>query len=467
MLQSFLNSIGRINVNKVRRIQPGSEEHTWIMEQTPGCEADTNTFDRISLIQQGLTSDKTCTCGLKIPPKNKFCSSRCALKEQDRSGVDNEKANSKRKQTMLEKYGVEFNSQRPEVKVLLGENTKTPEWKELMRVKAYEQSSYIDRGFWTPEKLHEMNQTKNLAEIAEVVGCERQWVAMRLCDGGFKAKYHPPKSGVSSQELKIRGLLVEHGIEFISSDRNLISPKEVDIYIPEHNLAIEVNGLYWHSEPAGKDKTYHLNKTVECEKHGVQLLHFWDKEVEEKFDVISSMILQKCGRSERVFARKCKIIEPGKKEVDEFLERNHLQGSCVFYKAIGLEYENELVAVMTYGKPRFSKKHETEILRYATKNGLTIVGGFSRVLSRLNGRIVSYANLRYSNGNLYEKCGFTRIHDSEPAYWYTDGSQLHHRMKFQKHKIANGRTGTEKELALDDGFFRIWDCGNRVFEKNL
>lgn len=139
MIQSFLNSIGRINVNKVRRIKPGSEEHTWIMEHTSECDPDTNIFDRISLIQQGLSSDKTCTCGKKISPKNKFCSSRCALKEQDRSLVDNEKANSKRKQTMLEKYGVEYNSQRPEVKVLLGENTKTPEWKELMRAKAHDQ----------------------------------------------------------------------------------------------------------------------------------------------------------------------------------------------------------------------------------------------------------------------------------------------------------------------------------------
>lgn len=61
--------------------------------------------------------------------------------------------------------------------------------------------------------------------------------------------------------------------EIQTNIRSIISPQELDIYIPERKIAIEVDGIYWHSTNAGKDKNYHLHKTIECEKRGIQLIH--------------------------------------------------------------------------------------------------------------------------------------------------------------------------------------------------
>lgn len=77
---------------------------------------------------------------------------------------------------------------------------------------------------------------------------------------------------------------------------------------------------------------------------------------------------------------------------------------------------------MTFGKSRFNKKYDWELLRYCTLSNFNIIGGASKLLSyfkkNYGGSIITYADKRWSAGNLYKQLGFTQLKDSPPAYWY-------------------------------------------------
>ncbi|MFW5848022.1 MAG: DUF7487 domain-containing protein [bacterium] len=148
--------------------------------------------------------------------------------------------------------------------------------------------------------------------------------------------------------------------EIIRNSKNIIPPFELDIYLLEYNLAIEYNGLYWHSEKINKDRKYHLNKTELCENKGIQLLHIfehkWNDEITK--DIIKSMISGKLNRNKKIYARNCKIQEVSNKEKNIFLNENHLQGQCQSSINIGLFYNNKLVSLMAFGRPRFNKNYK-------------------------------------------------------------------------------------------------------------
>ena len=243
---------------------------------------------------------------------------------------------------------------------------------------------------------------------------------------------------------------------------------------PKKNVGIELNGIYWHSESMGKDKKYHLNKTIACDDNGVQLLHIWDTEWLHKQDIIKSMILNKIGKTPiKIFARKCEIREVLPKEKNIFLNENHLQGEDKSKIKLGLYYSNELVSLLTVGKPRFNKKYEWEIIRYCNKINTSVVGGFSKLLSSFrkkhDGSIITYANRRYSNGGLYKNNGFTFIRYSKPGYqYYKPGKNLETRNSYQKHKLSSklnifDSMLSEWENMQLNGYDRVWDCGNYVY----
>lgn len=250
--------------------------------------------------------------------------------------------------------------------------------------------------------------------------------------------------------------------------------RELDIYIPDKRISIEFDGLYWHSEKYGKGEYYHLQKTEECEKKGIHLIHIFEDEWVEKQEIVKDRIRSILGISqERLFARKCLLKEVCPKECNKFLEENHLQGRDNSKHRYGLYFENELVAVMTFGKPRFNKNYDYELMRYCSKNGCNVVGGAGKLLSyfRKNhkGSIVSYADRRYSIGNLYEKLGFVKKHVSKPNYFWVYGMKKYSRYQCQKHKLVEllgegfNPISSECENMMDNGYSRIFDCGNIVY----
>ena len=207
-------------------------------------------------------------------------------------------------------------------------------------------------------------------------------------------------------------------------DRTILAPLEADMYIPEKKLAIEFDGLYWHSDEVLSKRCYHLMKTEACEKQGIQLVHIFENEWMCCREIVKSRLRDLLGVHDRtVYARKCEVREVDSKASKQFQDDNHIQGTVNASVRLGLYYDDKLVSLMTFGKCRFDKKHEWELLRFCSKCGYHIPGAASKLLKHFEKAykpksLVSYADRRWSQGKLYRALGFKLDHVSPPNYWY-------------------------------------------------
>jgi hypothetical protein len=148
------------------------------------------------------------------------------------------------------------------------------------------------------------------------------------------------------------------------------------------------------------------------------------------------MISSILGNNEKIYARKCIVKSVSYQDSSKFFDENHLQGFARSQsEAVGLYYDNELVCCASFGKPRFAKQFDWELLRFASKKLINVVGGLSRCLKGKTS-IISYADRRYSVGNSYSKCGFSLIRTSSPNYFYFKQNKgIFSRQTYQKHKL--------------------------------
>ena len=277
----------------------------------------------------------------------------------------------------------------------------------------------------------------------------------------------------SSFEQDIANILDRFSIQYVSNSRSQIYPKELDIFIPSYNLAIECNGNFWHSELQGKDKQYHIFKTTECKKKGIDLIHIWEYEWLMSPKILESIILNRLGKSSKLYARKCTIGPVSTAIEREFLTNNHIQGYCPSSSCIGLYHNNTLVSLMSFGKSRYAK-NKVELLRFSNLAGLTVVGAASRLFKHYTtynsvSEIISYSHKDKFSGNLYKSLGFSYSHTSLPSYRYTrDYLHFENRLKYQKHKLSKvllkfDSSLSEWENMKNNGYDRVWDCGNDVW----
>lgn len=137
----------------------------------------------------------------------------------------------------------------------------------------------------------------------------------------------------SSYEVECLAWLKSLGI-FGNKDRTVCKPKELDIYIPSHNFAIEFDGLFWHSESMlfnrGKNKQYHLNKTKICITKNIRLVHIFEDEWTKNKEVCMDLLKRFLNiKNRKIMARKCIIKELSNKDCLIFLKTNHLQGFAI------------------------------------------------------------------------------------------------------------------------------------------
>ena len=326
-----------------------------------------------------------------------------------------------------------------------------------------------------PKELKEAYDRRSLGRLTEELGISASTIGIYLKKYGIERNNWKNRSGV---EQEICDFIESLGDSVVRNSRSIIPPKELDIFVPNKKLAIELNGVYWHSvrtlDEEAMKKNRHYDKTVSCEKNGIQLLHIFDTEWFEKNSIWKSVIKNKLGLSEeKVFARKCSLVEVSKNVGRDFFETTHLQGACSGGTYYGLEYAGELVSCIQIGESRFSKKHDFEVLRFSNKLDTYVVGGFSRLMKHIpvSGVVVSYANRRWSNGSLYMNNGFELNGHTTPNYWYwsDNDKELKSRLKYQKHKLVDvletfDDTKTEAENMYDNGFRKMYDSGNLVFE---
>lgn len=281
------------------------------------------------------------------------------------------------------------------------------------------------------------------------------------------------KNIVSKLESEIFNWLISISIKCEQSNRKQIYPKELDIYIPDHNLAIEFDGLYWHSEEKGTPKKFHVNKTNLCESKGIQLLHIFENEWVYQKDIVKSIILSKLNiYNKTIYARHCQIKEIDDSTYERFISLNHLKGYSIAKYKIGLFYNNELVQVCSFSKSRFNP-NEIEIIRSCSLLNTQIIGGFNKIVKYFVNKykpikLISYVDRRYFDGHSYKKWSLETV--TNPNYWYINKHGLvENRLKYQKYKLSKllesyDSNKTEIENMRNNGFTRIWDCGNLKFK---
>ena len=293
---------------------------------------------------------------------------------------------------------------------------------------------------------------------------------------------------VSKSEQEIYDFIKSLGIDNIQqSNRTILNNKELDIYLPDYNLGIEFNGLYWHNEDY-KEDNYHQKKTDECLSKNIQLIQIFEDEWLHKKDIVKSRLINlihKIESNKIIYARKCFIKEIDSTFARKFTERNHLQGFVGAKTHLGLFYiidnKEYLVSYMSFGNLRknLGQKEVTdnhyELLRFCNVINYRVIGGASKLLKYFEKnykpeKIISYADRRWSNGNLYNQLGFTQSHISKPNYYYVDGLKRHNRFGYRK-DILISKYDCKPEMTERDfcrnilGLTRIYDAGNLVYEK--
>lgn len=359
--------------------------------------------------------------------------------------------------------------------------THTERGKEFLRNLKLEQSM--------PDKLRFLNNV-NL-EFADSIEYQNAiyyhlW-RCTICENTFKTTWgdirdgylcpycYPRNQGVSSYEYELREFIESYGFTTINNSKSIISPYEIDIYIPDRQIAVEINGLYWHSERLIPNKTYHLNKTKLCEEKGIQLIHIFEDEWLNKKEIVKSRIKQilNVNDATRINARDCYVKEIDPTTKNNFLNKYHLQGEDKSLIKLGAYHGNELVGVMTFSKGNISKGSRNEegvyeLNRFCTNFNYHIAGIASKLLEHFKRnynwtRLFTYADRRWSNGDLYYNLGFEFKHETDINYWYVKSGKRIHRFRLRKRKDESKEL-TEWQLRYAEGYDKIWDCGNLKFE---
>jgi len=382
--------------------------------------------------------------------------------------------NARRKSTTLKKYGVTNNGQTEiarnkhkkyyETVVRKPHPEKTTTYQRLN--KKYKSIANVE--FYTTESKYNGVSNQTYYQFKCLV-CDN--VFEDYVDNGHvpKCKICNPYTPTYTSKQEIE--LFEYVKSLVScevrqSDKSIINPYEIDIVVPALNVAIEYCGLYWHSEVHKSDKNYHMNKLQLCANKGYRLITIFEDEWLQKSDIVKSRLKSILKTDDRIYARKCRVTQISTQEATEFIKRTHIQGSAVFKVAYGCFYNDNLVAVMTFGKPRYDKTADYELIRFCSKH--TIVGAASKLFSAFlkdykPESVISYCDMRWGTGNLYKKLNFV-LTDKKltPSYSYTDFRNRYHRSKFTKKQIAESdedKRKTEHQIMKEKNMYRIWDCG--------
>lgn len=258
------------------------------------------------------------------------------------------------------------------------------------------------------------------------------------------------------------------GFDAIDNERNKISPKHLDIYIPAKNLGIEFNGLYWHNEMSRKSD-HVKNKIDVCREKNINLLMFFEDEWRDKNDICKSMIKHRLGLFETtVGARKCVIKVLSTNERKTFFNENHLEGDVRAKIAFGLYHGDVIVSAISLRKPFHSSiQNRIELARFASKRGYNVQGALSRLIvmakkfcnkENIPG-IVTYVDCRVGLGKSYLKSGFMLLRETQPRFWWTDNFIRHDRFKFRATDEK-----TQEEIQKENKLLKIFGAQNLVFD---
>lgn len=322
----------------------------------------------------------------------------------------------------------------------------------------------IDRSELITKYRDEKIPIQNLAEYYK---CHNETIRRFLIQEGVERTNRR-----SSIEWRIIDILKRHNIDYQTDCKTLIPPYDIDVFLPQYSIGIEINGLYTHSQFTGKkDKAYHNRKYHLAQEQGIKLLQFWENDINDpqKIEIIEQMILNRCGAiNQKINARQCTINDIDYKSLTLFCNENHIQGApSKNTKGVGLFYNKKLISVIGY--QTFNNTHY--IIRFCSQKNICVRGGFSKLLSSLKGLIITYSSNDISDGDLYHKTGFVNTKETKTDMWYTDYKRLYNRQKFMKNKLEKlleqfDPSLTETENMICNGYDIIYKSGTKTWVKN-
>jgi len=339
------------------------------------------------------------------------------------------------------------------------------------------QWNYIKNGDMTPE-MFKQGSDQRVWWI-----CEKghEWET-KICDRSHYQTGCPVCSltiFVSKAEQAISDFISTLGLRVEQSNRNVLKGLEIDIWVPEKNIGIEYNGVYWHNSDR-KTAKYHYNKWRAAERNNIQLIQIWEDDWVRKPDLIKSMLAHKLGLSNmpRVSARETIVTVLAKNEAEKFLETNHIQGfaSGSYYVGLKSKIDGALVAVVVLKKESSPRRNVLNIIRYATS--ANVVGGFTKLIAYAERNFpvesfITFSDHMVSDGRLYSTNGFVADKELPPDYMYVIKDVRKHKFGYRLAKFKNDPKLkwvdglNEAELAEANGLKRVWDAGKTRWVKQV
>lgn len=438
----------------------------WLLVNAKNILDEINKFDGLSMSEKAyryryniLEKPKCNCCGSYVKFKNKtigyqkYCSNSCSAKGSKEQSI----------KTMLNEYGVSHSS-------LIPKNIERRKNKRIDNLKSIIGDSELINISDSEE------YTIKCDKCGEIHKVERKVLDQRIYLGLDWRNCITYSFSTSNGENEVKKFI--EGIysgEIVYNNRKIID-SEIDIYLPELKIGFEYNGLYWHSE-INKKSDYHYNKYKSSIKNGIRLIQIFEDEWKYKGEIVKIRNLLNLTEN-KIYARKCQIKEVNFKEVDNFLNDNHIQGSIKSNINIGLYYNNDLVSLMTFGKPRgnisskkISNNNVCELYRFCTKLNTNVIGSASKLFKYF---IRKYTNIDYvysfsSNewvGGLYDKIGMKFISESKESYWYIKGGKRVSRHNFNKQnliKMGYDRGKSASKILKELKIYKIYGSGNKKY----
>jgi len=482
----------RVKENNIKTYQLKENEIREKIKKTNVQRYGVKDPNQLQLIKERIKKTNLQRYGVEYNQQNQEVKEKTCKTNMKKRGVrcsfQSEDVKKKIKKTNLQKYGVEHNQQskkiRDKYKITMikkyGVDNPSKINKVMSKIQIALRISFLEK---FKIMLHSMNfeleDNKYINNITQhkwkCLKCgtifEENW--RNMCRGYLCPSCYPRYSG-SIPQKEISEFINELGIKSETNNRKIIFPKELDILVEEKKIAIEFDGLYYHSEIFNTDFNYHLNKTILCEEKGYRLIHIFEDEWIFKKEIIKSVIKNVLHKNDstRIHGRECKIKEISPSDKNKFLNKYHMLGEDKSVIKLGAFFNDELVSIMTFSHGNISKgttpkKDIWELNRFCSNYNYHIPGIASKILSYFKKNyewktIFSYADRRWSTGNMYYKLGFRLVSKTPVNYWYINGYKRIHRYNLRKRK-DEPKNVTEVELRLQEGYIRIWDCGSLKF----
>lgn len=381
----------------------------------------------------------------------------------DRYGVKHpmysDQVKEKLKQTNIEKYGCENPAQADEVKEKMVSSLLNNKFPNVIKYFADKETieDFINENY---------DGKATLTRLSIDTGVSKTAIGKYIHKYGLE-DYIEYDCKVSQPEKDIVEYLTSKGItNIVQSDRNILDGKEIDIYLPDYNVGIEFNGDYWHSEVMRPNNKYHYDKSMLANSKGVFLYHIFSHEwadEDKRIRILNHLDNILHLNENKIYARKCMIRKVDVAEKNSFLNENHIQGKDNSTIKLGLYYNDELVSLMTFCYPRFSKKYNWELSRFCSKHNYNVIGGASKLFKYFvdnymkDGEvIVSYSDIAKTTGKIYNTLNFEFINDADPNYiwWKSDDD---YKTRYQCQMV------NERIIMESNGYIKIYDCGNKVW----